>query len=152
MEKNPQNSVETMALYKSLMTIDDIDHVFEVTDMYMKICELQTQIFCDVESPHYLVRTYFFMTHGRKNGLEANITSLANFHGISRAAMLRKLRAWEAEGRVKLVKRSKETVVYGNEEGLLKMIEYIKKLQDFFTPAPICRRNNCKAHPFDTNT
>lgn len=129
----PTNLAQIMELYQSMLTDSQLDNVFEVTNAYIKICNLQTEIFCDVESPHYLVRTYFFMMNGRKDGKETNITALANFHGISRAAMLRKLRAWEADGKLSMVKQSKETVIYGTSESLQKMYEYIKRVQLCFS-------------------
>ena len=142
----PESIVEAMDLYRSMLDKYDMENVFTITDRYIKICNLQTEIFCDEESPHYLVRTYFFIIQGRKAHKETNVTSLANFHGISRASMLRKLRAWEADGKLSLVKRTNETVVYGNATALKKMCEYIDRLQNFFTPIKICREARCKPH------
>ena len=146
MTDKPKTIIQAMDLYRTMLDSCDMENVFEVTDMYIKICQLQTEIFCDEESPHHLVRTYFFIIQGRKNHKETNVTSLANFHGISRASMLRKLRAWEDDGKVTLVKTRKETVVYGNAIALKKMCEYIDRFQNFFTPIKICREAGCKPH------
>jgi len=133
-DKKLESIVEVMDLYRTMLDKCDLENVFMVTDRYIKICDLQVEIFCDEESPHYLVRTYFFIIQGRKNHKETNVTSLANFHGISRASMLRKLRAWEVDGKVSLVKKGNETVVYGNANSLKKICEYIKRFQLSFMP------------------
>jgi len=112
----------------------DMDNVFLMTNSYLKMCELQKQVLKDVDCPFTLMRTYFFLVSGRKHNRKTNVTTLANFHRTSRATMMRKLKKWETQNKITLVKRDKETNVYGTPESFLLVCQYINKLAQYMTP------------------
>lgn len=130
----PTNIAETLDLYRNVLGAEEMENIFHVSESYLKICDLQKEIFEGVEHAHTLMRTYFFIVQGRRHGKETNVTSLAHFHGISRSSMLRRLRSWEKLEKITLVKHRNETVVYGYATALHDIAEYIDRFQGYFTP------------------